>query len=140
MSTDFRDASARHLRDGALLLERLRWPGADHLFGLSAECSLKAVMEALGMKMTADGGAPADRGHKVHMPELWSAYQSFAQGRLQARYLTLLDHDNPFSDWQVDQRYWSSSSVTQGVARAHEEAATRCLGTLQVLLLDGVSP
>jgi hypothetical protein len=138
MSTDFGKASGRHLRDGELLLSERRWAGADHLFGLSAECSLKAVMEALGMKMTPDGSAPVDRGHKVHMPELWSAYQSFAQGRLQARYLTLHDHGNPFSDWQVDQRYWSDADVAEGPAMAHAGAATRCIGSLHVLILDGV--
>lgn len=138
MSTNFREASGRHLHDGQLLLSEQRWPGADHLVGLAAECSLKAVMEALGMKMTTDGSAPVDRGHRVHMPELWSAYQSFASGRLQARYLTLLDHGNPFADWQVDQRYWSGAEVGETVATAHAGAATRCVETLHALILDGV--
>ena len=105
MSTDFRDASARHFDDAEVLLKQAepREANADHLFGLSAECSLKAVMLALGMAVNTDG-VPADRGHKVHMPELWAAFQSFAEGRLASRYLEPLDKANPFSDWAIDQR------------------------------------
>lgn len=61
MSTDFRDTSARHFEDAEILLAQTRAANADHLFGLSAECSLKAVMLALGMAVNTDG-APADRG------------------------------------------------------------------------------
>lgn len=138
MSTDFRDASDRHLEDAELLLAQTREANADHMFGLSAECSLKAVMLALGMAVNADG-APADRGHKVHMPELWAAFQSFAEGRLASRYLEPLDKANPFSDWAVDQRYWARAAITISAASSHRTAAAQCRQSLEKLLLDGVT-
>ena len=140
MSTDFRDASARHFEDAELLLNQSepRVANADHLFGLSAECSLKAVMLALGMAVNIDG-APADRGHKVHMPELWAAFQSFAEGRLASRYLEPLDKANPFSDWAVDQRYWTRAAVKAPAPSRHMVAAAQCLSSLEKLLFDGVT-
>lgn len=138
MSTDFRDASTRHFEDAEILLAQTRAANADHLFGLSAECSLKAVMLALGMAVNTDG-APADRGHKVHMPELWAAFQSFAQGRLASRYLEPLDKANPFSDWAVDQRYWARAAITPPAPSSHMTAAAQCRLSLETLLFDGVT-
>lgn len=137
MSTDFRDASERHFEDGLLLEAQGRLANADHIFGLSAECSLKAIMLALGMKVMPDG-APEDRGHKVHMPELWAAFQSFAQGRLASRYLEPLDKTNPFSDWMVDQRYWARSALGVHAPANHQSAAAQCRQSLEKLVFDGV--
>lgn len=138
MSTNYRDASDRHFEDAELLLAQTREANADHLFGLSAECSLKAIMLALGMAVTIDG-VPADRGHKVHMPELWAAFQSFARGRLASRYLEPLDKGNPFTDWTIDQRYWSRSSITVSAPTEHKSGAEQCRLSLEKLLLDGVT-
>jgi len=138
MSTDFRDASGRHFEDALLLLDDSREANADHLFGLSAECSLKAVMVALGMAVKSDG-APADKGHKVHMPEIWAAFQSFASGQLASRYLEPLDKQNPFADWDVEQRYWSRTVITAGARATHQTAAVQCRQSLEKLLLDGVT-
>jgi hypothetical protein len=138
MNTDFRDASGRHFGDGELLLTKSCFANADHLFGISAECSLKAVMASLGMA-TSKAGAPIDRGHKVHMPELWAAFQSFAHGRLASRYLEHLDKQNPFMDWKVDQRYWKRAAIPETAAKRHREAALQCQTSLERGFLDGVT-
>lgn len=138
MSTNFRDASNRHFEDAELLLAQTREANADHLFGLSAECSLKAIMLALGMAVDTDG-APADRGYRVHMPELWAAFQSFAAGRLASRYLEPLDKANPFSDWAVDQRYWGRAAIAASAPANHKTAAAQCRQGLEKLLFDGVT-
>jgi len=51
---------------------------ADHLFGLAAECALKAVMQALGMLSLRSDGVPADKKHKVHINDLWNEFITFA--------------------------------------------------------------
>lgn len=138
MSTNFLDASDRHFEDAELLLAQAREANADHLFGLSAECSLKAVMLALGMAVSTDG-APKDKGHKVHMPELWAAFQSFAEGSLASRYLEPLDKSNPFSGWSVDQRYWARAAITASATSSHRAAADQCRLSLEKLIFDGVT-
>lgn len=42
--SDFFNAHQRHWKDAELLYKEKRWANADHLYGLSAECGLKAVM------------------------------------------------------------------------------------------------
>lgn len=137
MSTNYREAAVRHFIDGDTLRSWLRHPNADQLYGLSAECSLKAVMIGLGMK-TTNAGAPRDRGHKVHMPELWMAFQSFAEGRLASRYIEPLAHLNPFDDWRVDQRYWASSVIGAARANNHRNAAIMCRESMELAIVDGV--
>jgi hypothetical protein len=95
------------------------------------------VMAALGMERT-NSGSPRDSGLKVHMPEQWSAFQSFASGRLAARYLDRLDPSNPFSDWTVDQRYVHRIQISDAVMSKHREAAIHCRTCLHALILDGV--
>lgn len=140
MSPDFRDASARHFEDAMFLLNNSpnSEANADHLFGISAECSLKAVMRALGMELN-DEGAPKDKGHRVHMPELWAGFQSFAKGHLASRYLEPLDKENPFSDWAVDQRYWARSAIASEAPSRRMAAAAQCRLSLEGLLIDGVT-
>ncbi|MEA1050843.1 hypothetical protein U5801_13645 [Lamprobacter modestohalophilus] len=136
MSTDFRDAALRHLDDAELLLNDNCIPNADQLFGLSAECSLKAVMVGLGLATHPDG-TPQDYGHKVHMPDLWAAFQSFASGRLASRYLDAMDIQNPFVDWDVEQRYWNSSAIQGAATQNHHLAALQCIESLERLIADG---
>jgi hypothetical protein len=138
MSTDFRDASERHFDDAEALRSLQRIANADHLYGVSAECSLKAVMVALGMATKPDG-APEDRGHKVHMPELWAAFQSFAEGCLASRYMEPLDHRNPFADWFIDQRYAVRSAISVKAMDGHRNAALQCRESLETQLLDGAN-
>ena len=137
MSTNYRDAAVRHFVDGDTLRNGLRYANADQLYGLSAECSLKAVMVGLGMQ-TTNRGAPKDHAHKVHIPVLWMAFQSFAEGPLASRYLEPLDHRNPFDDWEVDQRYWASSAIDSARADRHRDAAFMCRKSMELAILDGV--
>jgi hypothetical protein len=137
MSTNYRDAAVRHYLDGDALLRGRSFPNADQVYGLSAECSLKVVMVGLGMQTTKKG-APKDHAHKVHMPELWMAFQSFAEGRLASRYLEPLAHLNPFDDWSVDQRYWGSSAFDAARAGDHRKAAAMCRESMERAVVDGV--
>ena len=108
---DFVDAHRRHWTDAELLYGRERWPNADHLYGLSAECGLKAVMRCLD-KMP----------EKKHLPELWSMFEDFARGREGGRHLKLPD-GQPFDNWLIDHRYAHREHFDQGRVVPHREAA-----------------
>ena len=135
MSTDFRDAAKRHMADAECLKEN-SWANADHLFGVAAECALKRVMVSLDMATHPDG-SPRDRGHKVHMPDLWPAFQSFARGRLASRYLQPLSPDNLFGRWSIEQRYSHRATITQAQADYHHGAASQCMAVMEMAFLDG---
>ena len=72
---DFRDAMDRHWQDAELLRRNQRLANADHLYGLSAECELKAIMQRLGMKMR--NNMPRLRPDRRYINALWDRYQSY---------------------------------------------------------------
>ncbi len=75
MNTDFDAAHCRHWDDAEFLFDNERTPNADHLYGVSAECGLKAVMGALGMEVDARGD-PSSKDHKLHVDKLWAAFRT----------------------------------------------------------------
>lgn len=72
---DFLDAMDRHWRDAELLRRKERLANADHLYGLSAECGLKAIMQRLGMEMK--NNVPRFRDDRKHINGLWDRYESY---------------------------------------------------------------
>ncbi|MDD2711989.1 MAG: hypothetical protein PHU77_03640 [Simplicispira sp.] len=102
MGDDYLDAAVRHLADAELLFTQLpsRLANASHLFGLSAECSLKAIA------CQSKPGA-AFRGSKGHIPKLFAELLNVAPGIAGNTQLAM--HINglepSFTDWKVEQRY-----------------------------------
>ncbi len=140
MPLDFRDAAQRHWEDAGCLLTDDRWANADHLFGLSAECALKAIMLALGMTLHPDG-KPADRQHRVHINRLWNEFVSFANTRDGAHYASPLSAvPNPFMNWDVNQRYHHRTDVSPGIAEEHYQAARMVKQILDQAVLNGDVP
>lgn len=62
LPVDFADAHRRHWGDAELLFRSRRLGNADHLYGLSAECGLKAVAEGLEMPVAPSRLPPAEIG------------------------------------------------------------------------------
>ena len=116
--------------------EHERLANADHLFGVAAECGLKALMLALGM--ATKHGIPRQRYHKVHIDSLWDEFIAFTGGRGGARYALRLDSDNPFCDWRVSQRYCHRSGFFADDVNSHTQAAGVVMRLLDEALLDGV--
>ncbi len=138
MSPDYCDAAQRHWEDADRLLTDARLANADHLFGLSAECSLKAVMLPLGMKLRTSG-KPEDDRHG-HIDRLWDEFDAFVTNRRGARYAAILaPHANPFfSNWKVDQRYDARSTFIQSTVNEHRLGAKLAKTCLDTALLDGI--
>ncbi len=135
-NVDFADAAYRHEKDAKLLYDHQRWPNADQLVGLAAECALKAVMRALGMKIRPEG-SPEERKHRVHVDDLWDEFFAFANGNGGNRYAGMLRRENPFSDWRIEQRYHRSSAIGRPVVDAHREATAQVFVVLRAAREDG---
>ena len=121
---DFTDAHRRHWADAELLFEHDRWANADHLYGLSAECGLKAVMVGLGMSVD-ESGAPREREHRQHMPELWPVFEDFTRKRGEGAYLALLPDGRPFAGWSINGRYANRRRFQSANVEPHRDAARR---------------
>ena len=123
---DFADAHRRHWQDAQLLSKHERWANAGHLYGLSAECGLKAIMKILGMAVDSTG-KPSAREHQIHMPELWHTFDSFAAHRNGARFRRRSSSGNPFATWSIHDRYAHRCHFGQAqVERWHDAAAEIC--------------
>lgn len=122
---DFPNAHVRHWRDAEYLFLAGRWANADQLYGLSAECGLKAVMVADGLPVDALG-SPRDGNYRQHVDTLWDTFRAFVQGR---RTGNLLHHhlpqSNPFKSWRVANRYADDVHFDQTTVASHRTAARR---------------
>ncbi|MDE0060089.1 MAG: hypothetical protein OXI22_10505 [Defluviicoccus sp.] len=114
-SDDYADAHDRHWRDAELLFAYPAPANADHLYGLSAECGLKAVLEVEGQ--------PVAPTYRLHVDRLWSAFETFARGRTGAAYLSMLPAGRPFQDWEVGQRYAHRKHFGPACVASHRDAA-----------------
>lgn len=121
MQTDFLDAHERHWVDAELLYNEERWANADHLYGMAAECGLKALMEKLKR-------VPLSKDDYVHIMEprkpsnAWDRYETYRSGHADgAKYL--LPPQNPFTNWDVAQRYAHQNGFDQAHVDPHRQGA-----------------
>lgn len=119
--SDFADAHTRHWQDAELLFAHDRWANADQLYGLSAECGLKAVMQVLGMPPVDETGRPATE-YRKHVNALWQVFQDFASDRDGARYLEMLPSGSPFSNWAIEDRYANRNDFRREDVELHRAA------------------
>ncbi len=137
MKTDFGDAVTRHWEDAELLCNNQRWANADHLYGVAAECAIKAVMVMLGMETKPDDGSPIESRHKKHINRIWGEFSTFAAGRNEGRYSGMLPAGTPFADWDVAQRYAARCEFSEERVTPHRAAACSVRRILGRAKLDG---
>ena len=139
MQPDYQDAAERHWEDAGYLMADNRIANADHLFGLSAEFGLKAIMIGLGMQMNPRKPDIPEDPYAVHIDRLWDEFITFAQSRNGARYATVMgSRQNPFSDWDVAQRYCHRSDITNAILENHRQGALTTRKVLNNAVLEGV--
>jgi hypothetical protein len=118
---DYLDAMERHWLDAEHLFHHTppRLANADQLYGLSAECGLKALMMKWGMTLNSNN-APADGSDRKHVDDMWDRYEAYRQGR----FTTLaLPTTNPFDYWSIHHRYAHRSCFQQAVVEGHKQGA-----------------
>jgi hypothetical protein len=93
---DYSDSAGRLFKDAETLYHGRRWETAGHLYGVAAECAVKATLER--------GGVTIDRssGLRKHFPDLVGAISLKAQGR---HSMTAFNRRGFLDSWKVDTRY-----------------------------------
>ena len=135
---DFPNAHIRHWEDAEFLFRAGRWANADQLYGLSAECGLKAVMVANDLPVDA-AGSPRDQEYRKHInvKALWDGFRAFVQGRQTGQLLHHLPQSNPFAKWSVENRYANSADFNKQSVDPHRTAARRVRNFYLRLKVDG---
>lgn len=135
---DFVDAHRRHWEDAELLFDDARWASADQMYGFSAECGLKAVMKALGMRVDDATGAPEEKKYWKHVQDLWPVFRTFAQGHGGERHLHRLPEENPFRDWSHHDRYAHRRHWMEANLGRHRDAARGVRNMVELARQDGL--
>lgn len=133
MPPNFCVAAQRTYRDAALLENAQRLANADHLYGLAAECALKAVLVGLGVILPAQN--PSKMWRK-HIDQLWGEYVAYVSGTVHRGYLVA--SVNPFQDWEAGHRYEEDALFTPSRLTVHAEGALAAGLILEQAILDGV--
>jgi len=122
MTSDFLNAHHRHLRDADYLFSALHLANADHLYGMAAECGLKRLMIAFGMKLRRADGAPEGREDREHADKVWVRYETYQSGHVQGLQYGL-PSSTPFGDWNASQRYAQEQCFDHLRVEQHRAAA-----------------
>lgn len=130
---DFADAHQRHWEDANLLYDHAKWANAAYLLGFSAECGLKAAMQALDWMPVDAKGKPEKSEHRRHIQDIWSIFEDLARDQLSARFA--LARANPFYDWSHHNRYANRCHVDPATVRRYRkgtQAVTRIMNLVRM--------
>lgn len=137
MQADFLDAHKRHWDDAERLFQAQRWANADHLYGMAAECGLKRLMRAFNMPVNPSTGSPADSKDWKHANNIWARFESYRSGHAQGTGYAL-PSSNPFSNWDVADRYAHQSHFNQAQAQGHQAGAQAVRSLIAKAQLEGL--
>jgi hypothetical protein len=130
-STDLRAAARRHRDAADALFDEARTKAvAGYLYGIAAECAVKAMMEDVGMRPDRSNrdGDPFFK----HFPELRTLLRDHGQGRLTKTLRNLIDNDQFMQYWDTKMRYAPGRDVqSDWIEKWREQAhqAVACIGT-----------
>jgi hypothetical protein len=126
---NFLDAAERYWQDALILDKQDRLASADHLYGICAECALKAVMEIVGSR-------PLPKKYFVHLPQIWEEFQCYQPPVGPNAYGTRA-MPNPLPDWSVHDRYGPSSVFDRARLQKHAYGAREAMKHIEQARLDG---
>ncbi|MGK4008633.1 hypothetical protein WMF31_38855 [Sorangium sp. So ce1036] len=138
---NYAEAAKRHYADAELLKNDGRLPGADHFYGLAAECALIGIMACrpeCARHFGADGSI--EGRFRDHVNKIWTEVLRLFQGRKAGGYFSALTsayRENPFRDWHVLQRYHATAAFASAAVDRHRDAAGKCIAVLERMERDG---
>jgi len=97
---NYNQAGRRLHTDAGELMNQGRYATACHLYGLAAECAIKAFMQS------QPGCA---RIPFKHLPELVDDAKRLLSGRTRAHLLQVLAAPDYMAAWRVENRYWDEA-------------------------------
>lgn len=133
MTENYQEAAYRMFEDAETLTKNGRLGTPDHLYGLAAECALKAVLVAVGV-MSIPMTQQQRVIYKVHADQIWCEYSTAISGRTALS----VNPTNPFSGWNVSHRYESDATFDSARLRVHRDGAREAMRVLESAETSGV--
>jgi len=103
-------SARRHLIAADALAATDRKDVAGYLYGVAAECAVKAMMQQAGIQPLSPAERRADP-YYLHYPHLASVLRDRLKGRVSMPLLQIVNNDQFMSRWNTDMRYSSGSDI-----------------------------
>ena len=126
MAENFKESAYRMYADAETLAVGGQLGTPDHLYGLAAECALKAVLVEIGV-ISIPMTQQQKNTYKVHADEIWNEYLTAISGRTALS----VNSTNPFSGWRVQHRYEPNASFNRTRLEAHRNGAKEAMSALE---------
>jgi hypothetical protein len=146
-SVNYFESARRHFHDAGVLLGGSRSANAGQLFGIAAECGVKAILVASKVPVDTEGSIDRlpgvkGKGFRDHWPPLAQALIDWAgaipDSRTASTYLSALSNLAHFSDWRIDHRYWRDAALPLASVARWQAAAGEVMAALDQAKEDGV--
>lgn len=118
---NYAESGIRLFKDAKLLHDNNKLATACHLYGLAAECAIKAFLES------------QSNSRKIpfkHLPDLIDDAKRSLSGRAHAHLTNLISGPNYFTGWKIENRYWANGSFSAEQAnryKAQSEKTVQCI-------------
>jgi hypothetical protein len=130
MTTDFYNAFERHFKDAEMLFGISRWANAYQLYGYSAECALKCIMQKV-FSITLD----PTKDFK-HFPDILTRYETYRTGAYAVGYE--LPPTTPFYLWTLKARYAPESDFDQAFVEPYKKGTSDIMTLIVRAMTEGL--
>lgn len=143
---NYAESARRHFHDAGVLRSGGCTANAGQLFGIAAECGIKAVLVASKVSIDMEGSIdrlPGVRGmgFRAHWPQLGQMLTDLAgyipDSRMASGYLSLMPNLAHFNNWLIDHRYWRDAALPLTSVDDWKSAATEVMAALDRAQEDG---
>jgi hypothetical protein len=123
-------SARRHLEAANALYDwEKRRDVAGYLYGIAAECAVKAMMLEAGLRPLESDGRREDPFY-AHFPQLKTQLRDLLQGRAATPLKTFIENSNFMSQWDTDMRYCKSDQIRREWVERWRDQARDVVGAI----------
>lgn len=122
-TSNLSQAASRNLEAAEMLAKGVRRDVAGYLYGIAAECAVKAMAEDI----------PLLRRNEIfyaHFPELRTLLRDALSGRTAKPLSTLIEDDSFLNNWHVKMRYADARQILDTWVNAWAQQARRAVNAM----------
>ena len=126
-SPNMKAAAQRHLNAAEELNTGHRRDVAGYLYGIAAECAIKAMMLEAGIRPTGDR---KNDPFFLHFPDLRTALLDSLGGRRAATLAHFVNNPSFFSQWAIEMRYCKGDEISDKWVDTWSNQAQQAVGAI----------
>jgi len=128
-ATDMPAAARRHFAAAEDLIGGQRKDVAGYLYGIAAECAVKAMMIDAGLRPSSNGPRKDDPFF-AHFPDLRTMLRDTLSGRRSATITNFINDDSFMNHWSTRMRYSHGRDISDAWIRAWANQAKHAIASI----------